>query len=723
MRAHRARRAAAAATTALFLMSLTLTPAAAGPGGSSPSGSWIVSLKPGVDAAADGAGLARGAGGQIGLVYTHALNGFQLVGSTAAADALRRNPKVQSVTPDHPVALTETLPNGVKRIDAFVQGTPGGAYQSGYRGNGARIAIIDTGIDLDHPDLAAAIDNASGKNCVDTLLPPNDGHGHGSHVAGSAAAPLNGTGVVGVAAEATLVPVKIFDDAGNSSESLVLCGLNHLIGLNMDGDAANDVDVASMSFGESRAWGDCVTDPLHTAICNASATGMVLVGGAGNSAANAGTFVPAAFPEVISVSALTDFDGNPGGLAGCNFVGDIFWYECDDTFALFSNFGASVDVIAPGVAVYSTWKDGGYSTISGTSMATPHVSGVAALIKAVNPGLTGADVLALLLQTGECPNGAWADADASSGCAGQGGWADDPDGIPEPLVNGLRAAQVADGYVPPPPVAPSAPVLSATAGNGVVNLSWTGPANGGSPITGYAIYRGSAVGGATDFASVGPTQAYADTAVTNGTTYYYQVAAMNAVGTGVRSNEVSATPVAPTPTPTPSPTPPPAWQQAPQGDWVGTYGADGYALLGWNHTSGDLVSLPVASLTLDQGGRYRWSSSTTSLRAVESPDQSTRRASQWFHTSSLRLHLTFNTAYSGTLHLYALDWDSTIRRQTVIVDDGSGAQTVSLASSFNGGAWMHFPINVAGGGTVTVRVDKVAGGNGTLSGLFLGGPN
>ena len=158
---------------------------------------------------------------------------------------------------------------------------------------------------------------------------------------------------------------------------------------------------------------------------------------------------------------------------------------------------------------------------------------------------------------------------------------------------------------------------------------------------------------------------------------------------------------------------------APQGDWVGTYGADGYALLGWNKNS-DLISIPAASLTLDQGSRYRWSANTTSLRALESPDQSVRRASQWVHSSSLRLHLTFNTAYSGTLHLYALDWDGNIRREIVYVDDGSGTRSVNLNSSFNAGAWLHFPISVAAGGTVTIRVDRTAG-NATLSGLFLGG--
>jgi len=367
-------RPAAALTAALLLVSLAALPASARPDANG-TRSWIVTLVPGTAAAQQGPELARASGGTIGHVYELALNGFQFKGSAAAADALRHNPNVRGVFPDNEVFLTETLPYGVKRIDAYVSGTPGGAYQSGYRGATARIAILDTGIDLDHPDLAASIDVASGKNCVDTSLPPNDGYGHGTHVAGSAAAPLNGVGVVGVAPQATLIPVKVFTDAGGSSEALVLCGLEQVIGLNSDADPANDVDVASMSFGESRAWGDCLSEPMHEAICRASATGMVLVGGAGNSNVDAGTFVPAAFPEVISVSALADFDGNPGGLAGCGLVPDLGWLECDDTFAFFSNWGASVDVMAPGVAIYSTWKDGGYKTSSGTSMATPTCPG------------------------------------------------------------------------------------------------------------------------------------------------------------------------------------------------------------------------------------------------------------------------------------------------------------------------------------------------------------
>jgi hypothetical protein len=179
-----------------------------------------------------------------------------------------------------------------------------------------------------------------------------------------------------------------------------------------------------------------------------------------------------------------------------------------------------------------------------------------------------------------------------------------------------------------------------------------------------------------------------------------------------------------TPSPTPTPTPtatasPGGWTVAPQGDWVGAFGADGYALLAWNKTS-DVIVLPNAALTLDQGRRYRWAATTTSVRALESATQTERRAAQWLHNSSLRLHLTFTTAYSGTLRLYAVDWDGSSRRQTVYVDDGSGVQTVSMASSFHDGAWLAFEINVAAGGTVTIRADRMAG-QATLSGIFLGG--
>jgi subtilisin family serine protease len=518
--------------------------------------SWIVTLAPGWDARAEAAGLARSAGGDVGLVYAHALNGFQLKGSGAAAEALRRNPIVASVEADRPLFLTETLPFGVERIDAWTF-TGDGAYQVGFRGTGARIAILDTGIDLDHPDLAASIDNASGLNCLNSSLPPNDGHGHGTHVSGTAAAPLNGVGVVGVAPEATLVAIKMFDDAGNSSLALSLCALDRVVALNTDASDANDVDVASMSWGEHRTWGTCATDALHGAICRASVEGVVLVAGAGNDARDAGSFVPAAYPEVISVSGFSDFNGQPGGTGGCQWVLSLGWYECDDTFAFFSDFGASVDVMAPAVNVHSTWAGGGYNTIDGTSMATPHVAGVVALMAAADSDLTPAEALDALRTTGECPNGAPANADGSAGCAGQGTWPDDPDGIAEPLVSARRAAEAVAGTPPPPPppppnpTAPAAPTLaSATGGVSSISLSWTTPADGGSPITGYEIWRGTAAGGESLLTTAGVQQGYEDSDVDAGTTYWYQVAAVNAIGASARSNELSAALIEPASAPT-----------------------------------------------------------------------------------------------------------------------------------------------------------------------------
>ncbi len=518
--------------------------------------SWIVMLEDGADVGR-AKRMARRAGGDLGLVYEHALAGFQFKGSASAAAALRQNPRVASVQADRPVYLTETLPFGVDRVYAWsFTGPSDGAYQAGFRGAGARIAVLDTGIDLDHPDLAASIDNASGKNCLNTALAPNDGHGHGTHVAGSAAAPLNGTGVVGVAPEAQLVAIKMFDDFGNSSEALSLCAIDHVTALNTDADPANDIDVANMSWGEHRPWGDCVTDPLHRAICNGRAAGVVFVGGAGNDARDGGQFVPAAFWEVISVSGLSDFDGKPGRLGGCQFVPSLFFTECDDTLAFFSDWGPAVDVIAPGVNVYSTWAAGGYKVENGTSMSTPHVSGVVALMRAANQAITPAQVRETIRNSGECPNGQWADADGTAGCAGQGTWPDDPDGIPEPLPNALRAAQAAAGTAPPPPpppdpTAPAAPsLLSAAGGASSITLSWTTPADGGSPITGYEVWRGTASGGEALLTIVGVQNTYVDAAFVLGTTYWYQVAAVNAIDTGPLSNELSAALMEPPAAPT-----------------------------------------------------------------------------------------------------------------------------------------------------------------------------
>jgi hypothetical protein len=154
---------------------------------------------------------------------------------------------------------------------------------------------------------------------------------------------------------------------------------------------------------------------------------------------------------------------------------------------------------------------------------------------------------------------------------------------------------------------------------------------------------------------------------------------------------------------------------APQGNWVGAHGAAGYDLGAWSGTS-DLVSLPTATVSLAQGSRWVWASATSDVRALQSPDKSTREAATYYDPNQLRLTLTFSSAYTGNLSLYALDWDSAARRELISVN----GQTAVLSGNFTQGAWVTFPISAAAGETIPIVVDRTAGVNAVLSGVFLG---
>src|SRR5438132_2191223 len=257
---------------------------------------------------------------------------------------------------------------------------------------------------------------------------------------------------------------------------------------------------------------------------------------------------------------------------------------------------------------------------------------------------------------------------------------------------------------PPATIPPPAPTgLTATPVSPTqINLSWTGSVG----ATSYKLERSL---DGTTFAQIatpaGPS--YSDTGLSPATTYYYRVRASNTFGDSPYSNVASATTYL-------------GYTQAPQGNWVGTYGANGYALLGWNGGGGDLTSLPLATLTLDQGGRYQWTTSTTDVRALQSPDATSRRATTVYDGAQVKLHLTFANAYSGNLHLYALDWDSTSRRETITITDANGSRTAILNASFDQGAWINLPINVATGGSVPITVTDNGGPHGVLPGLLLG---
>src|SRR5262249_28275922 len=199
-----------------------------------------------------------------------------------------------------------------------------------------------------HPDLKRF--KAGPKNCS-TGRSGKDGNGHGPHVSGTIGALDNGIGVVGVAPGARLWPVRVLNNAGSGSFADVICGIDYVTA------HASEIEVANMSLGGPGSDSVCGSnvDAMHEAICNSVAAGVTYAVAARTDANNASGHGPAAYDEVITVSALADFDGQPGGLAAPTCRADQ-----DDTFADFSNFGADVDLIAPGVCILSTWLKGTY---------------------------------------------------------------------------------------------------------------------------------------------------------------------------------------------------------------------------------------------------------------------------------------------------------------------------------------------------------------------------
>jgi len=286
------------------------------------------------------------------------------VETTGTVYALGKTPSPPGKTP--PPQPAEELPWGVDRIDANL------AWASS-TGDGVKVAVLDTGIDNSHPDLDGNV--KGGVSVVGPITSTNpkdwkDKNGHGTHVAGIIAAENNEIGVVGVAPKASLYAVKVLNNAGVGSWADVIDGIEWSI--------QNGMQVISMSLG-----GSSYSQALEEA-CNAAyAAGLVLVAAAGNSGdGNPDTnevLYPAAFGSVIAVAATDQGDAAP------------YW----------SSSGPNVELAAPGVSVKSTWIDGTYETLSGTSMATPHVSGTVALVWAKNSTLTNEGVRALLQTTAD----------------------------------------------------------------------------------------------------------------------------------------------------------------------------------------------------------------------------------------------------------------------------------------------------------------------------------
>lgn len=309
---------------------------------------------------------------EIDHSYHTVFKGYSAKVPKHLVDKLKKDRRVKTIIPDkliHKAVTTEystqTPSTGYNRI--------GNRTNSRNRGSGIAVAVIDTGIDLNHPDLAANI--VANTSCVKRIKTGNDDDGHGTHVAGIIAAVNNQQGVLGVAPETKLVAVKVLNNKGDGSWSNIICGIDWIT----QHAAQYNIKVVNLSLGgdgsSDNNCGSTNNDPLHKAICRSRDAGLTYVVAAGNEKNSTDKSVPAAYDDaVITVSALADSDGKPGGLGPKT----SYKYK-DDTFALFSNYGKEVDLVAPGLDIYSTWLNNSYKSLSGTSMATPFVSGAVSL--------------------------------------------------------------------------------------------------------------------------------------------------------------------------------------------------------------------------------------------------------------------------------------------------------------------------------------------------------
>jgi subtilisin family serine protease len=328
--------------------------------------------------------------------FRSVLNGFAAYLDDAQHRRLLASPDVDYIEPDLAVHAGVELQPGVTRIGApantlaQIDGTD--------QRVDADIAILDTGIDLDHSDLNVVHNH----NFVNSALDGDDDNGHGTHVAGIAGALDDGVGVVGVAPGVRLWALKVLDINGDGLLSDIIAGIDYVTA------NASQIEVANMSLtglGNSIAW--------RQAIQNSVAQGVIYTVAAGNDGMDVfgsdgipgGIFdvLPAAYPEVMTVSAMIDTDGRAGG------VGPVSSHGLDDKFPAFSNFsqhdhpanpvmslGAKIDVAAPGVDILSTLPDGAYGILSGTSMASPHVAGAVGLyVAGVGRATTAAEVYAI----------------------------------------------------------------------------------------------------------------------------------------------------------------------------------------------------------------------------------------------------------------------------------------------------------------------------------------
>jgi subtilisin len=366
---------------------------------------YIVLLKSDKEDALDVASdIADGKSGMTPtFVYRNVFDGFAAVIPPDQLDAVRNDPRVESVVPDEVVtAFDQSIPTGIRRIKADQNPT------ADIDGTDERVDIDVAVIDSAGKGLPADVNQHAWANCTSSHINTDD-NGHGTHVSGTIGAIDNGSGVVGVAPGARIWNIRVLVN-GSGLRSWIICGLDLAKQYSTDqGDGLGTIEVANLSLGGDGSDSNCAADLYHQAFCQLVGAGVTVVVAAGNShrnvAGDATHFptVPAVYEEVITVAALADSNGVATPIGPPTSAGN------DETLATFSNFGGDVDIAAPGVDIESTVPTGtceichpsGLLKISGTSMASPHVAGAAALYLATHPGKTPLEVKQALQTAGE----------------------------------------------------------------------------------------------------------------------------------------------------------------------------------------------------------------------------------------------------------------------------------------------------------------------------------
>ncbi|MFJ3927993.1 S8 family peptidase [Streptomyces sp. NPDC090022] len=366
----------ATAVVALVLGAASALPAAAAGGSAAEgrienagaagtvAGSYIVILKDSAarSTAAAGKSVAEKHGAKIDKVYTAALNGYSIEASEAQAKKIAADPAVASVVQNRTFTVSATQPNppswGLDRIDQAALPLNQSYTYPDKAGEGVTAYVIDTGVRISHSDFGGRAFN--GYDAIDNDNVAQDGHGHGTHVAGTV-----GGNAYGVAKKAKIVGVRVLNNQGSGTTAQVVAGIDWVT------QNAVKPAVANMSLGGG------ADTALDTAVRNSIAAGITYAVAAGNENTNANTKSPARVAEAITVGATTSTDAR----------------------ASYSNYGAILDLFAPGSSITSAWNtgDSATNTISGTSMASPHVAGAAAVYLSQNPASTPAQVSAGLV--------------------------------------------------------------------------------------------------------------------------------------------------------------------------------------------------------------------------------------------------------------------------------------------------------------------------------------